>query len=65
MATHLALDNRLIEAARAAGGHKSKKEAITAALREYVARRAQLGVLRLFGKIEFDPVPRYKDARRR
>ena len=65
MATNLALDDRLIEVARAAGGHKTKKEAVTAALKEYVARREQLGVLKLVGKIEFDPAYRYKDARKR
>ncbi|HNS22106.1 MAG TPA: type II toxin-antitoxin system VapB family antitoxin [Sedimentisphaerales bacterium] len=65
MATNLALDDHLIETARAAGGHKTKKEAVTAALMEYVARRRQRGVLKLIGKIEFDPAYRYKDARRR
>ena len=65
MATNLALDDRLIEEAQAAGGHKTKKEAVTAALKEYVARREQLGALKLIGKIEFDPAYRYKDARRR
>jgi Arc/MetJ family transcription regulator len=39
MATNLALDDRLIEAARRAGGHKTKKEAVTAALAEYVKHR--------------------------
>jgi Arc/MetJ family transcription regulator len=65
MATNLALDDRLIEEAQAAGGHKTKKEAVTAALKEYVARREQLGVLKLVGKIEFDPAYGYKEARRR
>jgi len=65
MATNLALDDRLIEEAQAVGGHKTKKEAVTAALKEYVARREQLGVLKLIGKIEFDPAYCYKDARRR
>lgn len=65
MATNLALDDHLIETARAAGGHKTKKEAVTAALTEYVARRKQRGVLKLMGTIEFDPAYHYKDARRR
>ena len=42
MATNLALDDRLIEEAQAAGGHKTKKEAVTAALKEYVARASSL-----------------------
>ena len=65
MATNLALDDRLIEEARAAGGHKTKKEAVNSALREYVARRKQRGVLKLAGQIEFDPSYDYKRARKR
>ena len=65
MATNLALDDNLIRQAQAAGGHKTKKEAVTSALREYVARRKQLGVLKLAGKIEFDPAYDYKQVRKR
>jgi hypothetical protein len=54
MATRVVLDDRLIEAARAAGNHCTKKEAGTAALEEYVRRRRQLGILRLAGTIEYD-----------
>ena len=42
MATNLALDDQLIEEARRAGSHKSKKEAVTAALQEYVRKRQQM-----------------------
>jgi len=65
MATNLALDDKLILAAQAAGGHKTKKEAVTSALQEYVARRKQRGVLKLMGKIEFDSSYDYKKARKR
>jgi len=65
MATNLALDDELILEAQATGRHKSKKEAVTAALKEYVTRRKQLEVLKLAGKIEFDPAYQYKKARRR
>ena len=65
MATNLALDDKLILAAQTAGGHKTKKEAVTSALQEYVARRKQLGVLKLVGKIEFDRSYDYKKARKR
>lgn len=65
MATNLALDDRLIEEARAAGGHKTKKEAVTAALTEYVQRRKQMGILKLFGTIDYDPNYNYKEERRR
>jgi len=65
MATNLALDDSLIEEARRAGGHKTKKEAVTAALAEYVKRRSQLHILEAFGTIDFDPKYDYKAERRR
>ncbi len=65
MATNLALDDRLIEEARRTGRHKTKKEAVTAALQEYVRRRRQLRLLKLFGTIDYDPAYDYKAARRR
>ena len=65
MATNLALDDRLILEAQATGRHRSKKEAVTAALKEYITRRKQLEVLKLVGRIEFDPAYQYKKARRR
>ena len=37
--THLAIDERLIEEARQIGNHGTKKEAVTAALDEYIRRR--------------------------
>jgi Arc/MetJ family transcription regulator len=64
MPTNLALDDRLIEEARRAGGHKTKKETVTAALNEYVRRRRQLRLLELAGTIDFDPNYDYKAERR-
>jgi Arc/MetJ family transcription regulator len=55
MATNLALDDSLIEEARRAGKHKTKKEAVTAALGEYIERRKQVRILEAFGSFEFDP----------
>jgi Bacterial antitoxin of type II TA system, VapB len=65
VATNLALDDRLIEEARSVGGHKTKKEAVTAALAEYVQRRKQMGIIKLFGTIDYDPRYDYKAERRR
>ncbi len=65
MATNLALDDRLIEEARALGGHKTKKDAVTAALAEYIQRRKQMRVVKLFGTIDYDPRYDYKAERRR
>ena len=65
MATNLALDDNLIEAARKAGDHRTKKEAVTAALAEYVKRRKQLRLLEAFGSFDFDPSYDYKTERRK
>jgi len=65
MATNLALDDKLIEEARRAGKHKTKKEAVSAALEEYIRRRKQLRILGVFGKFEFDPAYDYKAERQR
>ena len=64
MATNLALDDKLIEAARRIGKHKTKKEAVTAALEEYVRYRRQLRVLDLAGTIDYAPDYDYKAERR-
>ena len=65
MATNLALDDRLIESAQRAGGHKTKKEAVTTALREYVRRSEQLRIFGLAGKVEYYPDHDHKVLRRR
>ncbi|MGH9606961.1 MAG: type II toxin-antitoxin system VapB family antitoxin [Terracidiphilus sp.] len=63
MATNLAIDDGLIEEARQIGHHKTKKEAVTAALDEYIRRRKQLEILDHFGTIDFDPDYDYKKMR--
>jgi Arc/MetJ family transcription regulator len=68
MATNLALDDALIEQARRAGKHKTKKQAVTAALQEYVQHRKRLGILKLIGHVEYwDDYDHkaYRRARRR
>lgn len=64
MATNLAIEDRLIEEARRVGKHKTKKEAVTAALDEYIRWRRQLEILDHFGTIDFDPEYDYKKMRR-
>lgn len=63
MATNLAIDDRLIDEARRIGQHGTKKAAVTAALEEYISRRRQTEILKLFGTISFDPEYDYKKAR--
>ena len=53
MPTNLALDDKLIEEARKIGEHKTKKETVTAALKEYVQRRRQMDILEMVGKVEY------------
>ena len=65
MATNLAIDDRLIEQAVKLGGHRTKKAAVTEALREYIHHRQQLCILKLFGKVDLDPKYDYKRTRRR
>lgn len=65
MATNLALDDKLIVKAQKLGHHKTKKEAVTTALNEYIARRKQMEIIELFGKVDFDPKYNYKKARKR
>jgi Arc/MetJ family transcription regulator len=65
MATNLAIDDRLIEEARKAGGHRTKKATVTEALEEYIRRRKQTKILNLFGKVDFDPDYDHKQQRSR
>ena len=65
MPTNLAIDDRLIEEARQIGHHQTKKEAVTAALDEYIRRRKQMHVLDLFGTVEYHGDYDYKANRRR
>lgn len=65
MATNLAIDPKLIEKALALSGEKTKKAAVTKALKEFIARREQRRLLELFGSLEWEPDYNYKAERRR
>jgi Arc/MetJ family transcription regulator len=65
MPTNLAIDDSLIEEARRIGRHKTKKEAVTTALSEYIAHRKRLEILASFGTVDFDPKYDYKSERNR
>jgi len=65
MRVKLILDEHLIKEAQALGGHQSKSATITAVLQEYVKRRKQAEIIKLFGTIDFDPAWEYKADRRR
>lgn len=65
MPTNLAIDDKLLERALRAGGHRTKRATVNEALEEYVARRRRLRALKAFGTIDFDPAWDYKRARRK
>jgi hypothetical protein len=63
MPTNLAIDDGLILEAQRIGKHRTKKSAVTEALKEYIQRRQQMKVTTLFGKIGY--VPDYDSKARR
>ena len=65
MATNLAIDQKLLSEAQKIAGLKTKKATVNEALREFIQRRRQAEVIRLFGTIELDPKYDYKKARAR
>ena len=54
MAANLAIDDNLLALEQSVGGIKTKKETVNLALKEFVQRRQQKGIIDLFGEIEYD-----------
>lgn len=65
MATNLAIDDKLIEAARKVGKHKTKRAVVMEALEEYIQRRKQIQIINLFGKIDYEEDYNYKAQRKK
>lgn len=65
MATNLAIDQRLLEDAQKAGNLKTKKDTVNEALREFIQRRKQSEILKLFSTVDFDPDYDHKRGRNR
>ena len=63
MATNLAIEDWLIEEAKLIGKHRTKKGAVTEALMEYIQRRKQSEILRIFHSIDYDQDYDYKKQR--
>ena len=63
MATNLSIDDWLIEEAKLVGKHRTKKGAVTEALMEYIQRRKQSEILRIFHSIDYDLDYDYKKQR--
>ena len=63
MTTNLQLDDKLIIKAKKLGKHRTKKDAVTQALLNYIIHLEQDKIVSLFGKIEYDPDYDYKKQR--
>ena len=64
MPTNLAIDDRLLAQALSIGGHKTKRETVNEALREFIQRRQRLELAKMVGRVEFDEGYDYKKERR-
>ncbi len=65
MPTNLNLDDALLAKAFRLSGKKTKRDAVNAALAEFVARRQQRRILEVFGSLEWDRDFDYKRERGR
>ena len=65
MPSNLAIDDKLLDQAKAIGGYRTKRETVNEALREFIQRRQRVELVKLFGKIEYDSRYDYKRERRR
>ncbi len=65
MATNLDLDDKLIREVVKAGKFKTKKEAVTVAMQEYLKLKKRLALVEMAGKVEYVDGYDYKAARRK
>ncbi|NLG23441.1 MAG: type II toxin-antitoxin system VapB family antitoxin [Actinomycetales bacterium] len=63
MATNLNIDPGLLDEALVVGGLRTKKETVTLALREFIARRNRARVVEAFGTLDWDSSYDYKSDR--
>ncbi len=64
MATNLAINSDLLDEALSIGGMRTKKDTVNQALTEFVQRRKQREIVKLFGFLPSDEDYDYKAARR-
>ncbi len=64
MATSLQIDDKLILKAVRLGRHRTKREADSTALVEYIRQLEQEKILSMFGSVDYDPEFDYKKQRR-
>ncbi len=63
MPSNLAIDDELLETAKKIGAHKTKKAVVTEALEEYIQRRKQSQITKMFGLIDYAEDYDYKEQR--
>ena len=64
MPTNLHIDSDLLEQAKRLGHHRTKRETVDEALREYIQYRKRVEAVESFGTIDFDPGYDYKKMRK-
>jgi Arc/MetJ family transcription regulator len=62
--TNLHIDSDLLEKAQRLGHHRTKRETVNEALREYIERKKRRESVDLFGSIEFDANFNHKKLRK-
>jgi Arc/MetJ family transcription regulator len=65
MPTNLQIDDHLLVRAQLMGGYRTKRETVNTALAEFIQRRQQREIVKLFGTVDFDPQYDYKAERRK
>lgn len=65
MSSNLAIDDNLLEITMKISKHKTKKAVVTEALQEYIQRRNQFQITKLFGTIDYAEDDDYKERRNR
>jgi Arc/MetJ family transcription regulator len=65
MPTNLAIDDALIEEAKRIGHHRTKRDAVTAALLEYIRYRKRLELIEMAGTVDYFEDYDYKALRER
>jgi len=63
MEIKLEIDGRLLKRTMELGGHRTKKSAVTEALKAYIRHLEQEKIIPLFGEMEYDPGYDYKKQR--
>ena len=64
-ATNVSIDPDLLDRALKVGGERTGKAAVSKALREFIARRQQMGLIDLVGALEWDDGFDYQAERSR